>query len=181
MKTTETEKTSGWTKSGSIYTFLVKDHGKVSFDSSKASAKLIEFFLQYGIGRIFPDRTSSLKGLDKLDAMRKLINLAESGSDTLSIRETTEERQARERGQRLEDLYECFKRFDGRDAVKVNAAIAKVCEANKWSERDNAVLALLGTPQIKPLHVALLQERASQRAKPGVVAGMDDVFAELGA
>lgn len=181
MKTTETEKTSGWTKSGSIYTYIVKDHGRVSFDSSKASAKLIEFFLQYGIGRIFPDRTSSLKGLDKLDAMRKLINLAESGSDTLSIRETTEERQARERGQRLDDLVECFKRFDGRDAVKVNAAIDKVAAANKWSEKDNAVMALLATPQIKPLHVALLQERAAVRAKPGVVAGMDDVFAELGA
>lgn len=181
MKTTETEKLSGWTKSGSIYTYIVKDHGKVTFDRSKASPELIEFVLDYGFGRIFPDRTSALKGLDKLNGMRKLIYLAESGSKTLSIRETTEERQARERGQRLEDLYECFKRFDGRDAVKVNAAIAKVCEANKWSERDNAVLALLGTPQIKPLHVALLQERASQRAKPGVVAGMDDVFAELGA
>ncbi len=181
MKTTETEKTSGWTKSGSIYTFMVKDHGKVTFDKSKASAKLIEFFLDYGIGRIFPDRTSSLKGLDKLEGMRKLISLAESGSDTLSIRETAEERQARERQARYDDLVECFKRFDGRDAVKVNAAIAKVCEANKWSECDNAVLALLATPQIKPIHTVLLQERAAVRAKPGVVAGMDDVFAELGA
>jgi len=181
MKTTETEKTSGWTKSGSVYTFIVKDHGKVTFDKSKASDKLIEFFLDYGIGRIFPDRTSALKGLEKLEGMRKLITLAESGSDTLSIRETTEERQARERRQRLDDLIECFRRFDGRDAVKVNAAIDKVAAANKWSEKDNAVMALLGTPQIKPIHTIVLQERANQRAKPGVVAGMDDVFAELGA
>jgi len=47
--------------------------------------------------------------------------------------------------------------------------------------RDNGVAALLGTPQLKPLHVALLQERASQRAKPGVVSGLDDVFGALGA
>lgn len=181
MKTTETEKTSGWTKSGSVYTYIVKDHGRVSFDRSKASPELIEFVLDYGFGRIFPDRTSALKGLDKLNGMRKLIYLAESGSKTLSIRETTEERQARERGQRLDDLYECFKRFDGRDAVKVNAAIDKVAAANKWSEKDNAVMALLGTPQIKPIHTIVLQERAAVRAKPGVVAGMDDVFAELGA
>jgi hypothetical protein len=180
METTK-EKLAGWTKSGAIYTFLVKDHGKVTFDKSKASKELLDFFLDYGIGRIFPDRTSQLKGLAKLDAMRKLINLAESGSNTLSIRETAEERATRERGQRLEDLYECFKRFDGRDAVKVNAAIDKVAAANKWSEKDNAVMALLGTPQIKPIHTIVLQERASQRAKPGVVAGMDDVFAELGA
>ena len=36
--TTETkEKAAGWTKSGSVYTFIVKDTGKVAFDRSKAS------------------------------------------------------------------------------------------------------------------------------------------------
>jgi len=175
------EKTTGWTKTGSVYTFLVKDHGKVTFDRSKASAKLLDFFLDYGIGRIFPDRTSQLKGLYKLEGMRKLIALAESGSETLSIRETAEERAAREHAQRYSDIIECFRRFDGRNAEAVDAALAKVMAANKWSVRDTAVAALLAVPQIKPIYVAILQERAGERAKPGTVAGLDDVFGALDA
>lgn len=180
METTN-EKMAGWTKSGSIYTFLVRDHGKVTFDKSKASKELLDFFLDYGIGRVFPDRTSQLKGSAKLDAMRKLINMAESGAVTLSIRETAEERATRERGQRYADLVECFRRFDGRDSAAVDAALAKVQAANNWSERDNATLALLATPQIKPIHTAVLAERAMEKAKPGTVAGLDDIFGALGA
>ncbi len=180
METTK-EKLAGWTKNGNVYTFIVKDHGKVTFDKSKASKKLLDFFLDYGIGRIFPDRTSQLKGLDKLEGMRKLINMAESGAVTLSIRETAEERAVRERGQRYVDLVECFRRFDGRDEAAVKVALAKVKAANKWSEDDNAVLALLAVPQIKPIHTTILQERAMERAKPGTVAGLDDIFGALGA
>ena len=173
------EKVAGWTKSGSIYTFLVKDHGKVTFDRSKASAELLDFFLDYGIGRIFPDRTSQLKGLDKLEGMRKLIALAESGSKTLSIRETAEERQAREQAERYNDLVECFRRFDGRDAAATDAAITTICTRQKWGIRDNGVAALLGTPQLKGIYQSILLERKLEKAKPSDI-DTSDIFNALG-
>lgn len=173
------EKTTGWTKSGSIYTFLVKNHGKVTFDKSKASAELIAFFLDYGIGRIFPDRTSQLKGMDKLEGMRKLIALAESGSKTLSVRETAEERTAREQTERYNDLVECFRRFDGRDAAATDKAIATICERQKWGVKDNGVAALLGTPQLKRIYQDILLERKFEKAKPSDL-DVSDIFEELG-
>ena len=172
------EKTTGWTKSGSIYTFLVKDHGKVTFDKSKASPELIAFFLDYGIGRIFPDRTSQLKGLDKLEGMRKLIALAESGSKTLSVRETAEERQAREHAERYADLVECFRRFDDRDAAATDKAIATICSRQKWSVKDTGVMALLGTPQLKGIYQNILLERKFEKAKPSDI-DTSDIFGEL--
>lgn len=173
------EKVAGWTKSGSIYTFLVKDHGKVTFDKSKASPELIAFFLDYGIGRIFPDRTSQLKGLNKLEGMRKLIALAESGSKTLSIRETAEERAQREQAERYADLVECFRRFDGRDAAATDKAIATICARQKWGVKDNGVAALLGTPQLKGIYQAILLERKLEKAKPSDL-DVSDIFEELG-
>ena len=176
----KTEKTAGWTKSGNVYTFLVKDHGKVSFDRSKANKELLDFFLDYGIGRIFPDRTSALKGLDKLEGLRKLIALAESGAKTLSLRETAEERAARETHERHNDLVECFRRFDGRSADKVEAAVKLICERNKWSVRDNGVAALLGTPQLKGIYVSLQLERKMEKAK-NVDLDMNGIFDVLSA
>ena len=176
----KTEKTTGWTKSGNVYTFLVKDHGKVNFDRSKADKELLDFFLDYGIGRIFPDRTSALKGLDKLEGMRKLIALAESGAKTLSLRETTEERAAREAHERHNDLVECFRRFDGRNADKVEAAVKLICERNKWSVLDNGVAALLGTPQLKGIYVSLQLERKMEKAKHSEL-DMCGIFDALGA
>ena len=172
------EKVAGWTKSGSIYTFLVKDHGRVSFDKSKASPELIAFFLDYGIGRIFPDRTSQLKGLNKLEGMRKLIALAESGSKTLSIRETAEERQAREQAERYADLIECFRRFDGRGVEATDKAIDTICARQKWAVRDNGVIALLGTPQLKGIYTNLILERKMEKAKPSDL-DVSDIFGEL--
>ena len=172
------EKTAGWTKSGTVYTFLVKNHGRVSFDRSKASPEMIAFFLDYGIGRIFPDRTSQLKGLDKLEGMRKLIALAESGSKTLSIRETAEERTAREQAERYNDLVECFRRFDGRDAAATDKAIATICERQKWGVKDNGVAALLGTPQLKGIYQNILLERKFEKAKPSDI-DTSDIFGAL--
>lgn len=176
----KTEKTTGWTKSGNVYTFLVKDHGKVNFDRSKADKELLDFFLDYGIGRIFPDRTSALKGLDKLEAMRKLIALAESGSKTLSLRETAEEKTAREQAERYVDLVEAFRRFDGRGAAAVDKAIATICERQKWGVKDNGVAALLGTPQLKGIYINLLLERKMEKAKPSEL-DMSGVFDALSA
>ena len=172
------EKTAGWTKSGTVYTFLVKDHGRVSFDRSKASPEMIAFFLDYGIGRIFPDRTSQLKGLDKLEGMRKLIALAESGSKTLSVRETAEERAAREQTERYNDLIICFYRFDGRGVEATDKAIATICERQKWAVRDNGVAALLGTPQLKGIYQNILLERKLEKAKPSDL-DVSDIFGAL--
>lgn len=172
------EKTTGWTKAGSIYTFLVKNHGKVTFDRSKASPELLEFFLNYGIGRIFPDRTSQLQGLDKLEGMRKLIALAESGSTTLSLRETAKERAAREVAERYRDLVEAFRRFDGRDAAAVDVAIGTICTRQKWSVRDNGVSTLLNTPQLKPIYTSIMLERKLEKAKPSDL-DTSDIFGAL--
>lgn len=176
----KTEKTAGWTKSGNVYTFLVKDHGRATFDKSKASKEMLEFFLDYGIGRIFPDRTSALKGLDKLEGMRKLIALAESGATTLSLRETAEERAAREAHERYSDLVEAFRRFDGRSTDAVDAAIKLTCERNKWSVLDNGVAALLGAPQLKGIYINLLLERKMEKAKPSEL-DMSGIFDALSA
>lgn len=172
------EKVAGWTKAGSIYTFIVKGFGKVTFDRNKASKELLDFFLDYGIGRIFPDRTSQLKGMDKLEGMRKLIALAESGSKTLSVRETAEERTAREQTERYNDLVECFRRFDGRDAAATDKAIATICERQKWGVKDNGVAALLGTPQLKRIYQDILLERKFEKAKPSDL-DVSDIFKEL--
>ena len=174
------EKVAGWTKAGSVYTFIVKGCGKVTFDRSKASKELLDFFLDYGIGRIFPDRTSQLKGIDKLEGMRKLINLAESGVTTLSIRETAEERAAREQAERYADLVECFKRFDGRDGAATDRAISTICTRQKWGVKANGVAALLSTPQLKGIYANILLERKFEKAKPSDL-DTSDIFDDLSA
>lgn len=176
MATTTTEKTSGWTKAGSVYTFLVKDHGKVTFDRSKASQAMLDFFMDYGIGRIFPDRTSSLKGLNKLEGMRKLIALAESGAETLSIRETTEERLAREQAAAKVDLFEALGRL-GYAAEKAAVMLKNFATKNKWGE-PQAVTALSGQKDVSAMILRIKQERALERAKPGPEIDLEKLFGD---
>lgn len=174
-KTTEsTEQTRGWTKAGLIYTFLIKDHGKVTFDRSKASAKLLEFLLDYGIGRIFPDRTSSLKGLDKLEAMRKLIALAESGADTLTVRETAEEKLAREQATAKADLFEALSRL-GYDAAKATVMLTNFGKKKGWGEAQ-AVISLSGQAEVAKTLLQIKQERMLERAGPAPEIDLDELF-----
>ena len=114
----------------------------------QGQSQIDRVLLDYGIGRIFPDRTSQLKGLGQTRRVcRKLIALAESGSKTLSVRETAEER-ARGTCRTL-----CR---SGR--VLPNALTGELPEVDKpspqsarqkWSVKDTGVMALLGTPQLK--------------------------------
>lgn len=176
-KTESTEQTRSWTKAGSIYTFLVKDHGKVAFDRSKASAKLLEYLLDYGIGRIFPDRTSVLKGSEKLEGMRKLIALAESGSETLSIRETPEEKAAREAATAKDDLFEALGRL-GYDSAKATTMLANFGRKNKWGEAQS-VLGLSAQDEVAKMLLTIKQERAMERAGPAPKIDLSELLKEM--
>lgn len=177
MATEKTEKTRGWTKAGSIYTFLVKDHGRVTFDRSKASKELLEFFLDYGIGRIFPDRTSQLQGLAKLEGMRRLIAIAESGAISLAM--TPAEREAQAAQQLRLDLLEALRRVKGMEAEAANTFIEKVGKLKRWLDERQTVSFLADTVEIKPVITKIKEERAGERAKPGPAINLDDLMAAL--
>ena len=180
MATTEkTEKTRGWTKSGSIYTYIVKDHGTVKFDRSKASAELLESFLDYGIGRIFPDRTSQLQGLAKLEGMRRLIAIAESGATSLTMSPAEKEAQAAR--QLRTDLVEALRRIKGLDAAKADELIAKVGKMKGWLDERQTVSFLSETTEVRPVMAKIKEERRGERAAPGPEIKLDDVFAALDA
>ena len=168
------EKTAGWTKSGSIYTFIVKDTGKVTFDRSKASKQLLDFCLDYGIGRIFPDRTSSLKGLDKLEGMRKLIALAESGAASLTVRESAEEKLAREQRELESDTILALTRL----GYKPEIGIANLMTKHKWG-REMAVLTLAGQKAVATEIAKIIQERKLERAPAPEALDMDEMFSAL--
>lgn len=173
--TTETkEKAAGWTKSGSIYTFIVKDTGKVSFNAAKASKELTEFFLSYGIGRIFPDRTSSLKGLEKLEGMRKLIALAESGAASLTVRESAEEKLAREQRELESDTILALERL----GYKPEIGIANLMAKHKWG-RPMAIVTLAGQKAVAAEIAKIIQERKMERAPKPEELDMDDMFSAL--
>lgn len=172
-----TEKTRGWTKAGSVFTFIVKDHGTVKFDSSKASKALLASFLDYGIGRIFPDRTSQLNGLAKLEGMRKLITLAESGADSISLRETAEEKLAREQATAKADLVEALGRLGYGN--KAEAAIAAYGADRSWTEAMT-VVALSGQAEVAKKLLEIQQERKLERAGPAPAIDLAGLMAKLG-
>ena len=174
MATEIKEKVAGWTKSGSIYTLIVKDTGKVAFDRSKASKQLLDFCLDYGIGRIFPDRTSSLKGLDKLEGMRKLIALAESGAASLTIRETAEEKLAREQRELESDTILALERL----GYKPEIGIANLMAKHKWG-RPMAIVTLAGQKAVAAEIAKIIQERKMERAPKPEELDMDDMFSAL--
>lgn len=174
MATEIKEKVAGWTKAGSIYTFIVKDTGKVTFDRSKTNKQLLDFMLDYGIGRIFPDRTSSLKGPAKLEAMRKLIALAESGATSLTGRETAEEKLAREQAELESDVCLALTRL----GYKPEIGIANLMEKHKWG-RPLAILTLAGQKAVATEIVKIQQERKMERAPKGEDLDLDDMFSAL--
>ncbi len=176
MATNETEKVRGWTKAGTVFTFIVKDHGTVKFDSSKASKALLASFLDYGIGRIFPDRTSALKGLDKLEGMRKLIALAESGAETISIRETAEEKLAREQAAARADLVEALGRLGYGE--KAEAMILAFGQERGWTEAMT-VTALSGQAEVSKKLIEIAQERKAERAGPAPAIDLDGLLAKV--
>ncbi len=174
MATETKEKTAGWTKSGSIYTFIVKDAGRVTFNAAKASKELTEFFLSYGIGRIFPDRTSALKGSDKLEGMRKLIALAESGATSLTIRETPAEKLAREQAELEADTILALNRL----GYKPEIGIANLMAKHKWG-REMAILTLAGQKAVATEIAKIIQERKLERAPAPETLDMDEMFSAL--
>jgi hypothetical protein len=178
MATTEkTEKSRGWTKSGSIYTYIVKDHGTVKFDRSKASAELLESFLDYGIGRIFPDRTSQLQGLAKLEGMRRLIAIAESGATSLTM--TPAEKEAQAARQLRADLVEALKRIKGLDAAKADELIAQIGKLNGWLDEKQTVSYMANMADVKPIITKIREERRGERAAPGPAVNLEDVLKKL--
>jgi hypothetical protein len=177
MANETTEKVRGWTKAGTVFTFIVKGHGAVKFDTSKASKALMDSFLDYGIGRIFPDRTSQLQGLAKLEGMRKLISLAESGADSISLRETAEEKLAREQAAAKADLVEALDRLGYGD--KAEAAIAAYGKERSWAEAMT-VVALSGQAEVALKILEIQQERKLERAGPAPKIDLAGLMAKLG-
>jgi hypothetical protein len=180
MATTEkTEKSRGWTKAGSVYTFIVKDHGQIKFDRSKASAELLEAFLDYGIGRIFPDRTSQLQGLAKLEGMRRLIAIAESGATSLAM--TPAEKEAQAARQLRTDLVEALRRIKGLDAAKADELIAKVGKLKGWLDERQTIAYMADMADVKPVITKIREERRGERAAPGPAVHLDEVLRALDA
>lgn len=174
MATEIKEKVAGWTKAGSVYTFIVKDAGKVSFNAAKASKELMAFFLDYGIGRIFPDRTSALKGSEKLEGMRKLIALAESGATSLTLRETPAEKLAREQAELEADTILAL----GRLGYKAEIGIANLMAKHHWG-REMAILTLAGQKAVATEIAKIIQERKLERAPKAAELDMDEMFSAL--
>lgn len=174
METKETEKAAGWIRTGDIFTYLVKGTGRVSLDSSKLSKELREFCFSYGLGRLLPDRTSALKGAEKLNAMAKLARLAESGVTTLTLRETAEERAARERAELEADLIEALTRL----GYGAETMIAGLMAQKHW-QRETAVGTLAAQKAVAAEIVRIQQERRFERAKPGPEIDLDDLMAQF--
>ncbi len=172
-----TEKTRGWTKAGSIYTYIVKDHGTVKFDRSKASAELLVSFLDYGIGRIFPDRTSQMQGLAKLEGMRRLISIAESGATSLTMSPAEKEAQAAR--QLRADLVEALRRIKGLDASAADALIAQIGKLNNWLDERQTVAYMTDMADVKPVITKIREERRGERAAPGPAVNLEDVLKKL--
>jgi len=82
----------------------------------------------------------------------------------------------KEKEQRKADLLEACKRI-GYAEEKVLAGVASQCVKHKWSDPDNAVLALLAQPAIQKHYVAILAERAKEKAGPAPEIDLNEMFA----
>ncbi len=81
----------------------------------------------------------------------------------------------KEKAQRKDDLIEACRRI-GYSTEKVLAGVAQQCVKHKWSDEDNAVLALLAQPQIQKNYIAILAERAKEKAGPVVEIDLAEMF-----
>ena len=81
----------------------------------------------------------------------------------------------KEKAQRMLDLIEACRRI-GYSAEKVQAGVESQCAKHKWSDQDNAVLALLAQPQIQKNYIAILAERAKEKAGPVVEIDLAEMF-----
>ena len=81
----------------------------------------------------------------------------------------------KEKRQRMLDLIEACRRI-GYSEEKVLAGVASQCAKHHWSDQDNAVLALLAQPQIQKHYVAILAERAKEKAGPVVEIDLAEMF-----
>jgi hypothetical protein len=191
LEMNESEKTRGWdynAETGVVSKMFV-GAGKVSLNIGKAidgklalgdvSLETLMIAAAFGYG-LRADRAGAN---DKTVAARyesaaKLFAHYATGTTAWDLRESAEQRAAREQMERYNDLVECFRRFDGRDATATDKAIATICERQKWGVKDNGVSALLGTPQLKGIYTNLILERNMEKAKPSDL-DVSDIFDEL--
>lgn len=158
------------------------DGKRTKLNKASLSPEVKEAGLWYGVTTKIQRGAALPKGstdLARFAGMEKIVNAFNAGIKTWNIKETPEEKAAREAATAKADLFEALGRL-GYDAAKATVMLANFGRKNKWGEAQ-AVLALSGQVEVAKMLLTIKQERAMERAKPGEaidLAGLMDEMAE---
>lgn len=168
-------KPSGVKHEGTVSIYTVTDAEQVvHFNHALCSAEIREAIFLYGKGRILADRTSSLKGAAKADAMQTLADHFESGTKDWFLRVSPEERARRNLAELTELVNLACVRIYGEKAGA--DTVAKHARKKGMSLKDAAeFFSKIGN--IAKEIAAIKLERAA-KVTP-VMESADDLFAEM--
>ena len=156
-------------------TYAVENGGQVTFDTTTVSDEIMQQLLEYGIGRILPDRTSTLKDTAKANAMRELAAHFESGTIEWRLKVSPEERAKRALVEKVELVNAAFIRIYG---AKAGSGAVAAYVAKKGVSEKAAADFLAGVGNVATAMAEIRAEREAA-ARKTTVESADELFGEM--
>ena len=153
------------------------DGKRTKLNKASLSAEVREAGLWYGVtvkiqrGAALPKGSTDLA---RFSAMERIVNAFNAGTKTWNIKETPEEKAAREAATAKADLFEALGRI-GYDAAKATIMLANFGKKKGWGEVQ-AVLALSGQAEVAKMLLTIKQERLLERAGPAPEIDLNELF-----
>ena len=153
------------------------DGKRTKLNKASLSPEVKEAGLWYGVtvkiqrGAALPKGSTDLA---RFSAMERIVNAFNAGTKTWNIKETPEEKAAREAATAKADLFEALGRI-GYDAAKATIMLANFGKKKGWGEVQ-AVLALSGQAEVGKMLLTIKQERLLERAGPAPEIDLNELF-----
>lgn len=153
------------------------DGKRTKLVKASLSPEVREAGLWYGVtvkvqrGAALPKGSTDLA---RFAAMERIVTAFNAGGKSWNIKETAEEKAAREQATAKADLFEALDRL-GYDYAKAGVMLANFGKKKGWGEAQ-AVLALSGQAEVAKMLLTIKQERLLERAGPAPEIDLDELF-----
>ncbi len=153
------------------------DGKRTKLNKASLSPEVKEAGLWYGVtvkiqrGAALPKGSTDLA---RFAGMQRIVDAFNNGTKTWNIKETPEEKAAREAATAKADLFEALGRI-GYDAAKATIMLANFGKKKGWGEAQ-AVLALSSQAEVAKMLLTIKQERLLERAGPAPEIDLNELF-----
>ena len=153
------------------------DGKRAKLNKASLSPEVKEAGLWYGVtvkiqrGAALPKGSTDLA---RFAGMQRIVDAFNAGTKTWNIKETPEEKAAREAATAKADLFEALSRL-GYDAAKATVMLANFGKKKGWGEA-RAVLALSSQAEVAKMLLTIKQERLLERAGPAPEIDLNELF-----